>query len=47
MALLLVRKYNKIGFVKNRPKFVRVPLGGVQVLRHQRGGWVGWQNDDV
>ena len=22
-------------------------LGGVQVLRHQRGGWVGWPNDDV
>ena len=22
-------------------------LGGIQVLRHQRGGWVGWQNDDV
>ena len=22
-------------------------LGGIQVLRHQRGGWVGWPNDDV
>ena len=21
--------------------------GGIQVLRHQRGGWVGWSNDDV
>ena len=21
-------------------------LGGIQVLRHQRGGWVGWPNDD-
>ena len=22
-------------------------FGGIQVLRHQRGGWVGWPNDDV
>ena len=22
-------------------------LGTIQVLRHQRGGWVGWPNDDV
>ena len=22
-------------------------LGGIQVLRHQRDGWVGWPNDDV
>ena len=22
-------------------------LGTIQVLRHQRGGWVGWLNDDV
>ena len=22
-------------------------LGGIQVLRHQRGGWMGWPNDDV
>ena len=22
-------------------------IGGIQVLRHQRGGWVGWPNDDV
>ena len=24
-----------------------VCLGGIQLLRHQRGGWVGWPNDDV
>ena len=22
-------------------------LGTIQVLRHQRGGWLGWPNDDV
>ena len=22
-------------------------LGTIQVLRHQRGGWIGWPNDDV
>ena len=26
---------------------IKPSLGTIQVLRHQRGGWVGWQNDDV
>ena len=29
------------------PKFPKYELGTIQVLRHQRGGWVGWPNDDV
>ena len=31
----------------NGKHLVKCFLGTIQVLRHQRGGWVGWPNDDV
>ena len=29
------------------PKVQLISKGTIQVLRHPRGGWVGWPNDDV
>ena len=34
-------------FVLKKYDLRRIALGTIQVLRHQRGGWLGWPNDDV
>jgi hypothetical protein len=39
--------HGKIHHMWGKLIFFTLALGTIQVLRHQRGGWVGWLNDDV
>ena len=51
MFLVQVARFQISGFIQHYSEKSllppKVPIGGIQVLRHQRGGWVGWPNDDV
>ena len=46
-SITLFKITNMTHVLSKLVKSIRQVLGTIQVLRHQRVGWVGWPNDDV